>query len=60
MALAQPADGRIAGHFADGGQAVGYQQCACATPRRSGGRLAAGVPAAHNNDIETLHGAAIY
>ena len=52
MALAEPADGRIAGHRADGGEALGDQRRARAHPRRCGGRLAAGMAAADDNHIE--------
>ena len=60
MSLAQAADGGIAGHFTDGGFAMGDQQGARAAPRRRGRGFAAGVPAAHDDDIEPLHGGAIY
>ena len=52
MALAEPADGRIAGHLADGGKAVRDQRRARAHAgsRRRG--LAAGMAAADNDDVE--------
>ena len=39
---------------------MGDQQGARAAPRRRGRGFAAGVPAAHDDDIEPLHGGAIY
>ena len=52
MALAEPADGRVAGHLADGLELVGDQRRACAHARGGGGRLAAGMSAANYNDIK--------
>ena len=57
MALAQPADGGIAGHLADGRRVMGDQQGPRPTPRRGRRGLAAGVPAAHDDDVKTIHGA---
>ena len=57
MALAEAADGRIAGHFADCGKAVGDEGGPRAHPRRGRGRLAAGMAAADHDHIEALvHG----
>ena len=54
MALAEPADGRIAGHLADGGEAVGDQRRARAHARRGGRGLAAGMAAADDDDVEAF------
>ena len=54
MALAEPADGRIAGHLADGGEAVGDQRRPRAKPRRGGSGLAAGMAAADDDDVVGL------
>ena len=54
MALAEPADGRIAGHLADGREAVGDQRRARAHARGRGRGLAAGMAAADDDDIEGL------
>ena len=54
MALAQAADGRIAGHLADGGEAVGDEGRLGAQARRRGRGLAAGMAAADDDDIEAL------
>ena len=51
MALAEPANGRIAGHFADRGEAVGDQRRARAKPRRGGSGLAAGMAAADDDHV---------
>ncbi|MNY46053.1 hypothetical protein D3C86_1811990 [compost metagenome] len=51
MTLAQPADGRVARHLADGLTLVGQQQGARAGAGRRSGGLAAGVTAADDNDI---------
>ena len=51
MALAKPANGRIAGHFADGGEAVGDQCRARADPGRGSSRLAAGMAAADDDHV---------
>ena len=58
MALAQPADGRVAGHFSDGLEFLGQQNGASARARGRRRRLAARMTPADNNDIETLHGRA--
>src|SRR3546814_8155606 len=58
MPLAEAADRRIAGHLADGVEAVGHEQGARAQPRRRGRGFAAGMPAADDNDVPYLrHGA---
>ena len=51
LSLGQAADGRVAGHLADGLDAVGQQQGAGAQPRRRGGGFAAGVAAADDDDV---------
>ena len=51
MALAQPADGGIAGHLADRVEPVREQQRARAEPRRRGRGLAAGMAAAHHDHV---------
>ena len=51
MAFAEPADRRIAGHGADGGESMGDQRRLGAHARGRGGRLAAGMAAAHDDDI---------
>ena len=53
VALAQAADGRVAGHLADGLELVGEQQGARAEARRRGRGLAAGVPAADDDHVRT-------
>ena len=53
MAFAEPADGGIAGHGADGGEAMGDQRRARAHARGGGRRLTAGMAAADDNHIET-------
>ena len=53
MALAEPADRRIAGHRADSREPMRDQCRARAQARRRGRSLAAGVPAADHNDIAT-------
>ncbi len=65
MALAEPADGRVAGHLADGREGVGDEGRSGAHARGRGGRLAPGVAAAHHDHIEGLsvlisHGADFY
>ncbi len=55
VSLAEPADRRIARHGADGGEAMRDQRRARAEPRRGRGRFAARVPAADDDDVETLH-----
>ena len=52
MALAEPADGRIAGHLADGREGMRDERGARAHARRRRRRLAAGVAAAHYDHIE--------
>ena len=56
MALAEPADGRVAGHLADGVELVGDQQRPRPSPRRRRRRLAARMAAADHDDIEPAHG----
>ncbi|MND88127.1 hypothetical protein D3C80_801420 [compost metagenome] len=56
MALAQTADGRVAAHLADSFQLLGQQQGAGAGARRGGCRLAAGVAAADDDDVEGVRG----
>jgi hypothetical protein len=53
MALAEPTDGRIAGHLADGGKAVRHQRRARAHAGRGGRSLAAGMAAADNDDVKS-------
>ena len=53
MALAEPADGRIAGHLADGGKAVRHQRRARAHAGRGSRSLAAGMAAADNDDVKS-------
>ena len=53
MALAQAADGGIAGHGADGVEAMGDERSLRAHARRRGRGLAAGMPAADHDDIVT-------
>ncbi len=52
MALAHPAEGRVAGHLADAVEPLGQKQGARPHARRSCRRLAAGVAAAHHHHIE--------
>ena len=54
MAFAEAANGGIAGHFADRGEAVGDQRGLRAHARRGRGGLAAGMAAADDDDIEAL------
>ena len=51
MPLAEPANGRIAGHFADRREAVGDQRRARAYPRRRRRGLAAGMAAADDDHV---------
>ena len=52
--LAEAADGRVAAHLADGGEAV-RQQCRTGTkPGRGSGGLAARMAAANNDDVEMV------
>ena len=62
VALAEPADGRIAGHFADGCEGVGDQGRPGPHTRGGSRRLAPGVAAAHYDHIEGLlgHGGDFY
>ena len=53
MALAEPADRRIAGHRADGREPVRDQRGRRAHARSRGRGLAAGVPAADHDDVES-------
>ena len=55
MALAQAADRRIAGHFADCREPVGDERGPGARARRRGRGLAARVPAPDHNDVKS-HG----
>jgi len=50
MALAQSANGRIAAHFTDCGEAMGDQSGWRPKPRRRGGGFNAGVTAANDDD----------
>ena len=52
MALAEPADGRIAGHRADGRKLVGDQGSRRAHARGRGRGFTAGVAAADHDDVE--------
>ncbi len=52
MALAEPADGRIARHRADGRELVGHQRSRRAHARGRGRGLTAGVAAADDDDVE--------
>ena len=54
MALAQAADGRIAGHLADRLEPVRCQQRTCADARGRGRRLAARMPATDDDDVPTI------
>ena len=56
VALAEPADGRVARHLADGGEAVRDQRRARAHARGGRRRLAAGMAAAHHDDVEGVPG----
>ena len=56
MALAEPADGRVARHLADGGELVGDQRRARAHAGSGSGGLAAGMAAAHHDDVEEVLG----
>ena len=63
MALAEPADRRVAGHLADPVEPVGDERRPRAHPRRRRRRLAAGMAAADHHDIVNppgpAHGAEI-
>ena len=52
VALAEAANGRIAGHLADGGDAVGDERGLRAHARGRGRSLAAGMAAADDDDVE--------
>jgi hypothetical protein len=54
VALADAADGGIAGHLAQGFEGVGQQQGAGAKARRGGGRLAARMASPNDDDV-VLH-----
>ena len=56
VALAEAADGRIAGHLADRGEGVGDERRARAHARSRGRGFAAGVAAAHNDHVELSFG----
>ena len=56
MALAEPADRRVAGHRADSREPMRDQRGARAHARRRGRGLAAGVPAADHDDVERVMG----
>ena len=51
MTLAEPADGRVARHFADRREGMRDQRRPGADARRGGGRLGSGVPAADDDDV---------
>ena len=51
MPLAEPANGRIAGHFADRGEAMGDQRRARTHASRRGRSLAAGMAAADDDHV---------
>ena len=53
VALAEPADGRIARHLADGGEAVRHQRRARAHAGRGRRSLAAGMAAADDDDVKS-------
>ncbi len=55
MALAQPANRRVAGHLANGRNLVCQQKCASAHPRRGRRGFTAGVPAPDHDDIICAH-----
>jgi len=52
VALADAADGRVAGEDSDGVCLVREEESAGAHPRGGGGGLGAGVASANDNDIE--------
>ena len=54
MPLADPPDGGIAAHLAEGLDALGEEQGAGAGARRSEGRFGSGVPPSHDDDVEYL------
>ncbi len=53
MALAQAADGRIAGHLADRRETVGHQRGSRAAARGRGRGFASRMPAADDNDVKS-------
>ncbi len=53
VALAQTANGRIAGHDADAIPTMRDQCHACASARCGSGRFRTGMAAANNNDIKS-------
>ena len=53
MALAEPADGRVARHLADGREPVRHQRRARAEAGRRSRRLAAGMAAADDDDVKS-------
>ena len=60
MALAEPADRRIAGHRADGRKPVGDQRGLRAHARSRSRGLTAGVAAADHDDVERIHDEMLY
>src|SRR6188508_2938906 len=52
MALAETADGRIAGHRSDGCEPMGHQRGLRTHPRSRARGLTAGVAATDNDDVE--------
>ena len=52
MSLAEPADRRIAGHFADGGEPLGHERGLGPAPGGGGGRFRSGVSPADHDDVE--------
>ncbi len=60
MPLGQAADRRVARHFADRLPAVRQQQRVGAQTRRRVGRLAAGMAAADDDDVETIARAGVH
>ena len=53
MPLAEAADRRVAGHFADGRETMGHQRRRGARARRGGRRFAARVAAADDDDVKS-------
>jgi hypothetical protein len=64
MALAEPANRRVAGHLADGGALVGQEERARTEANSRSGSLAAGMPAADHHDViipkTFVHGCGMY
>jgi hypothetical protein len=52
MALAETADGGIAGHRTDGRESVRYQRCPRARSRSGTRGLTTGVASSDDNDVE--------